>query len=244
MKRGVGIHGLTRQTQQMQERYKKVGETIAAEEMSKMKEQLKLFKENLEAFAMKYKKQINKDPEFRKHFQVMCASIGVDPLASNKGFWAELLGVGDFYYELAVQIVEVCLRTRERNGGLIEMNEMKRLLEYIRGANAQAISQDDIERAIRKLKVLGNGFNIISLGSRKIIQSVPCELNTDHTAVMVLAQDNKGCINASKVKQELSWTDARIETVFNLLLQQGMVWVDDQTLTAERDYWFPSLALS
>jgi len=24
----------------------------------------------------------------------------VDPLASNKGFWAELLGIGDFYYEL------------------------------------------------------------------------------------------------------------------------------------------------
>ncbi len=30
----------------------------------------------------------------------MCAKCGVDPLASNKGFWAELLGIGDFYYEL------------------------------------------------------------------------------------------------------------------------------------------------
>lgn len=30
----------------------------------------------------------------------MCAKVGVDPLASNKGFWAELLGIGDFYYEL------------------------------------------------------------------------------------------------------------------------------------------------
>ena len=29
---------------------------------------------------------------------------GVDPLASNKGFWAQVLGVGDFYYELAVQV--------------------------------------------------------------------------------------------------------------------------------------------
>ena len=37
----------------------------------------------------------------------MCASIGVDPLASGKGFWSEMLGVGDFYYELGVQIVEV-----------------------------------------------------------------------------------------------------------------------------------------
>jgi len=29
--------------------------------------------------------------------------VGVDPLASNKGAWAQLLGFGDFYYELGVQ---------------------------------------------------------------------------------------------------------------------------------------------
>lgn len=45
----------------------------------------------------------------------------VDPLASNKGFWAEVLGVGDFYYELAVQIVEICLATRSVNGGLMAL---------------------------------------------------------------------------------------------------------------------------
>jgi len=36
---------------------------------------------------------------------------------ASKGFWAEMLGVGDFYYELGVQIVEVCLATSHRNGG-------------------------------------------------------------------------------------------------------------------------------
>ena len=43
----------------------------------------------------------------------MCASIGVDPLASGKGFWSNMLEIGDFYYELAVQIVEV--RIEEKN---------------------------------------------------------------------------------------------------------------------------------
>jgi hypothetical protein len=33
----------------------------------------------------------------------------VDPLASSKGFWAEVLGVGDFYYELGIVIVQVAL---------------------------------------------------------------------------------------------------------------------------------------
>jgi hypothetical protein len=39
---------------------------------------------------------------------------GVDPLASNKGFWGKLLGVGDFYYELAVQVGRSCLSYTRR----------------------------------------------------------------------------------------------------------------------------------
>jgi ESCRT-II complex subunit VPS22 len=54
----------------------------------------------------------------------MCATIGVDPLASSKGFWSEMLGFGDFYYELAVQIIEVCMAATHRTGKMIldEMN--------------------------------------------------------------------------------------------------------------------------
>ena len=40
----------------------------------------------------------------------MCSNIGVDPLASNKGVWAQLLGFGDFYYELGVQVRSGLLR--------------------------------------------------------------------------------------------------------------------------------------
>ena len=30
-----------------------------------------------------------------------------------------MLGVGDFYYELGVQIIEVCMATNHRNGGML-----------------------------------------------------------------------------------------------------------------------------
>jgi len=46
---------------------------------------------------------VRRDPAFRAQFHAMCANVGVDPLASNKGAWAQLLGFGDFYYELGVQ---------------------------------------------------------------------------------------------------------------------------------------------
>lgn len=46
-----------------------------------MGKQLDSFKTSLEDFAGKYKQEIKKNPEFRGHFQQMCARIGVDPLA-------------------------------------------------------------------------------------------------------------------------------------------------------------------
>jgi hypothetical protein len=36
-----------------------------------MTAQLAVFKQNLEEFATKYRKDINKDPEFRKYFQAI-----------------------------------------------------------------------------------------------------------------------------------------------------------------------------
>jgi ESCRT-II complex subunit VPS22 len=43
----------------------------------------------------------------------------------------------------------------------------------------QEISIDDILRAIKKLKVLGNGFTVIPLGTgRFLVQSIPGELLT------------------------------------------------------------------
>ena len=85
----------------------------------------------------------------------MCASVGVDPLASGKGFWSEMLGVGDFYYELGVQIVEICMATTPRNGGLMPLEELRERLGKARsrkGTNEVEISMDDLQRAIKKLK--------------------------------------------------------------------------------------------
>ena len=46
-----------------------------------MGKQLESFKNYLEEFAANHKADIRKNPEFRGHFQKMCARIGVDPLA-------------------------------------------------------------------------------------------------------------------------------------------------------------------
>ena len=59
-----------------------------------MRAQVATFKASLEEFALKYRADIRRDPIFRAQFHAMCANIGVDPLASNKGTWNRLLGLG------------------------------------------------------------------------------------------------------------------------------------------------------
>lgn len=117
LRRGVGI-GAVRKKQEQAKQFTEVGDKLAELQISHVSSQLEVFRTNLQQFAIKHKHSIKKDPEFRKKFQIMCSKIGVDPLASKKGFWSELLDVGDFYYELAVQIIEVCIITRFVPNGL------------------------------------------------------------------------------------------------------------------------------
>ena len=42
--------------------------------------------------------------------------------------------------------------------------------------------------AIKKLKVLGNGFSVIPMGGRYLVQAVPGELTMDHTTILQHAE--------------------------------------------------------
>ncbi|KAM7029758.1 vacuolar-sorting protein SNF8 isoform 2-T2 [Acridotheres tristis] len=220
-RRGVGAGAIARK-KLTEAKYKERGTVLAEDQLAQMSKQLETFRTHLEAFASKHKQEIRKSPEFRLQFQDMCATIGVDPLASGKGFWAEMLGVGDFYYELGVQIIEVCLALKHRNGGLITLEELQQQVLKGRGKFAQDVSQDDLLRAIKKLKVLGNGFGIIPVGGTFLVQSVPAELNMDHTVVLQLAE-KKGFVTVSEIRGSLKWEMERAKQ--DHLLKEGMAWL-------------------
>ena len=86
----------------------------------------------------------------------MCANCGVDPLASNKGFWAELLGFGDFYYELGVHHRGGVPQLEAENGRTARAPRPRMAMVLKRrGTVAAPVSEDDVLRAIDRLKVLG-----------------------------------------------------------------------------------------
>lgn len=50
------------------------------------------------------------------------------------------------------------------------------------------MSRNDIVTAIKKLKVLGNGFGLVTIGHQELVRSVPGELNQDKNKVLEVAQ--------------------------------------------------------
>jgi ESCRT-II complex subunit VPS22 len=211
MRRRPGVGAIHKQ-KLAAEKYKDKGTEISDSQFDQMTKQLEVFRENLEDFASKHKNEIRKNPTFRKQFQEMCAVIGVDPLSSGKGFWS-VLGMGDFYYELSVQVVEVCLASNHATGkfdcfsidyffstffglpgGLMELTELRKRLIAARGQKShhQEITEEDILIATKKLKIFGSGFTVFPIGKKQyMVQSIPRELSLEETAVLTAASNQE-----------------------------------------------------
>lgn len=239
--------GAVHKQQQTEDKYKSKRDELANEQIVKLSEQMTEFRSKLQQFAQKYKKDIKKDAEFRRKFQTMCATVGVDPLQSSANFWTKLLGVGDFYYELAVQVIEVCMSTSHRNGGLIGINELHSRVLQSRNSGKQSkgseieITVDDLLRSIDKLSKLGSGLKVLSCGKTYIIQSVPSELSLDQNLIIQKAETNNGSVSLSLIVSELKWSEERALKAINDMIMEGLVWIDKQAPNGQTLYWFAGL---
>eukprot|EP01039_Chlorochromonas_danica_P005966 gene5966-6570_t len=227
MRRKVGVSVVKGKKEELAQ-FSKVGKALEENKLSFVQDVLSNFRTTLMEFASKHKERINSDPEFRQQFHRMCLTTGVDPLASSKGFWADLLGVGDFYFELGVKIIQIAVQTRALNGGIMPLEEMRE-------------SEEDIQRAVEKIAVLGSGFRLLNLGRKhRVILSVPVEITNDHQQVLDAAEEEGGMVSEDLMKTHYGWSKERFQFIIRPLLTEGMVWVDDYE--GQRAYYFPSLS--
>ncbi|KZT18669.1 winged helix DNA-binding domain-containing protein [Neolentinus lepideus HHB14362 ss-1] len=240
---GGGIAALERH-QQAQRSFAELSSEISQTQITNLQSQLSQFRTALAHFASTHRDKIAKEPSFRHAFQQMCTSIGVDPLAGPRkgGWWAELTGIGDWQYELGVQIVDVCISTREINGGLIEMAELIRLVSRLRGVNSGEITEEDIVRSIKTLEPLGAGYQVVDVGAgRKMVRSVVKELDDDQMIVITVAQDSRGRVDVDGLVQKRGWSVERARAALeNMLLRDGLCWLDEQDESCPQVYWVPS----
>jgi ESCRT-II complex subunit VPS22 len=154
-----------------------------------------------------------------------------------------MLGLGDWQYELGVQIVDVCVSTRERNGGVIEMRELVRLVSKLRGVSGGVITEDDVVSSIKTLQPLGAGYEVVEVGGgRKMVRSVVKELDEDQAIVLTIAQEEGGRIVEDLLVMRRGWTrDRATAALENMLLRDGLCWLDEQDERSGRAYWVPSV---
>lgn len=243
MRKGPGISALQRHTA-TNSSYASLSSSISASQLASLQTSLAAFRDHLQTFASQHRADIRKDPAFRHQFQKMCAAIGVDPLAgggggpSGRGGWGlgDILGLGEWQYELAVQVVDVCVSTRPRNGGTIELEELRRRVQRLRGPGAE-VSGEDVLTALDILRPLGAGYAIQRVGGLTYVRSVPRELDTDQSALLVLATDRGGRLTEIMVRRQTGWPAVRCHTALeDCVMREGLAWVDEQG--SDREYWF------
>lgn len=248
-RRGVGLSAFS-SSALASAQFAQHGTTLRQSHVDSLQTQLSVFQQLLHQFSIQHGKEIRSNPTFRAEFARMCNAIGVDPLASSsrgKGskadggsVWAQMLGgsVNDFYFELAVRVVEVCRDTRAENGGMIAVGQVRQRVQKGRGiGGGMEVSEDDVLRAVDSLKPLGSGFTVMKLGSKQMIRSVPKELNTDQSIILEAIQ-LLGYVTVSMLQINLHWERARATAVIDDLVSDSLLWVDEQC--NEVEYWSPT----
>jgi ESCRT-II complex subunit VPS22 len=250
MRKGAGISGLSRHTAATSS-YATLSTSISASQVTSLETSLASFREALLTFSRQHRDDIRADPAFRHQFTKMCSVLGVDPLSGptsgrGGGFWGGL-GLGEWSYELCVQVVDVCVSTRAGNGGMIEMNDLIRRVGKMRGLSTgpstttvgkgkgEIISREDVIQAIGLLKPLA-GYSVVPVGGIDFVRSVPRELDTDQSALLVIAAKTGGRLTESHIRKELGWNDVRArQALEDSVMREGLGWVDEQD--SERSVW-------
>ncbi|GJM96005.1 hypothetical protein PR202_ga12807 [Eleusine coracana subsp. coracana] len=106
-----------------------------------------------------------------------------------------------------------------------------------------ATFRSQLEEFARKHKILGSGFEVISVGRRKLVRSVPTELNKDHSGILGLAQ-TEGYVTVEQVEKEFSWSTGRAIDALETLLKEGLAMIDDGHRDGKRRYWFPCITVT
>lgn len=239
MRRHVGIAGLARRDEQAAS-YSSLSSEISRAQLDVLSVQLATFQTALRSFATKHRGKIVKDATFRAQFSTMCSQLGVDPLGGgSKGAAAawSFLGIGDWTYALAVQVVDVCLARRERTGGLVDLDEVVSAVGKLRGGGKEdQVTAMDITSALKALEPLGAGYSIVTLpgSGRKMVRCVPSEFDRDALVVLEACTPK---VTQAALMVSTNWTADRAKAALDKALD-GLVWIDEQA--EEPEYWAPS----
>jgi ESCRT-II complex subunit VPS22 len=149
------------------------------DKMAQMRQIYNDLKLNMSKYSSQYENQIRNNKEVRAKFINICNKIGIDPIVSKRSMWGML---GDFYNQISIQILRICEKTKELNGGLLKIQDL--LTIFNRTYPSNQIDRNDVAKAVENIMKLGNGCKIVD---NTYISTVPFELSNDQVSLMKMA---------------------------------------------------------
>eukprot|EP00760_Papus_ankaliazontas_P024753 PhM_4_TR241/c0_g1_i1/m.104828/K12188/SNF8, EAP30; ESCRT-II complex subunit VPS22 len=250
MKRGVGVAYIKR-NQDTDKSMKDAGRRLDEENAQKVADSVKMLRERLTQYVREHGTEIHRSPALRMKFKEMCDRLGVDLLTSQKSVIGSVLGLGSFYYEVAVLAIEHCVLTRSQNGGVVPLDDLARRISRA----GRVVSESDVVYSLSKLECLGPGYVVRLLGSRRYI--LPgTDLTSDTTTALEAAAASSsstfGCpsLTVADLGIRTGWSAERRERALEALLRDGVVWLErrcesnspsSSSSSVVHVYWFPCL---
>lgn len=208
MRKRIGIGALN--DDEYLKQYEEVGNELIEQQSDEIASQLSTFQEALKTFAREHATEIKQNSQFRNTFVKLALKIGLDPFVSgsDESAWAAV-GMNEFYYQVAVRVIEVCYATQMENGGLLSVSQVCRFLnEENEAFGHEWLRETDVVRAVDSLAPLGPGFVLEKIAGKQYIRSLPLELNTDQNVVLE-AVEILGYVTISILRDNYAWERSR-----------------------------------
>lgn len=113
-----------RKRRQMERERQKRQQKLSSANEDKMAQMHKIYNDlklNMNKYSKQYENQIRNNKDVRAKFINICNKIGIDPIVSKRSMWGML---GDFYNQISIQILRICEKTKELNGGLLKIDDL------------------------------------------------------------------------------------------------------------------------
>lgn len=234
---GRGIASL--RSKDLSEKYQSLGSTVSQSQRDHLLTQLQVFQAALISFKSEYASEIVQNEEVRTNFAEICIAFGIDPLVVASSITGEQNNNVERSNQLCLKMIELCTLTRPINGGIISVKDLLGMINSDTWVNNDLhlqFQQSDIVEALDHLKILGSELQLVKIGKKEYIKSIPQEINIDQSRILETA-DILGYVSVSVLRDNFGWKRVRCHSAIDELVSTGILWVDIQDGKHEVKYW-------
>lgn len=220
----------------------KLGKSLSQKHTDELAAQLSVVQSVIVNFALDHGDSIKQDSESQSKFTQICQLIGIDPLELLLLMESKLKRKDNYLGGLAIRVVEICQDTRDINGGLLSMKELRSRLKDNTSVPLEFL-EEDIAKALAMISILGEGFEILTISGKKWIRHFTAlgksSISSDQQKVYELCEFTGGYVTQALLRDNFGWDKIRLKTVIDEMIMAGFLWTDSQGL-GEVQYWEPS----